>query len=106
MAMSPEATTTGSLNVNTMFVSAGTPTAPLVGDVATRMGGAESRERIASKASTVPPETIRPDSWPLGWAESIRVWRIVDGDTEETDLSNAATPATCGAAIDVPLKVA
>ena len=65
-------TVTGSLNVKTMFVSAETPTAPLVGDVAIRMGGAESRERIASKASTVPPETSRPFSWLLGWAESTK----------------------------------
>ena len=87
--------TTGSLNVNTMSESTAVPVASSAGDVATRIGGSESRERIASKASTVPPETINPANPYPGCAESIRARRIIDGDKPGTaDLSRAATPAT------------
>jgi len=66
--------------------------------------GAGSRASIAPTASTTPPVTVTPAIPGTGFAPFLSASTTCDGDAPGASArTSAATPAACGAAIDVPL---
>ena len=66
-------------------------------------GGMSSGSAMAKKAFSRPPLTVIPSMEGMSSAEVMMMFFICDtGTPGETARTSAATPATCGVAIEVP----